>query len=290
MLSKLLYYLVIKPLSLLPLPVMYILSDIIFVILYHLIGYRKKVVLNNLNNSFPNKTEKEINQISKQFYSHFFDIIVESIHLFSISKEEALKRCKCRNPELLNHYFDKGKSIALGCGHFNNWEFASVVFDAQVKHKTIGIYTSLSNAFLDEKLRKSRTKYGVVLASKKEIKGIVEENKDQRSVIVFGTDQNPSSQSKKLYWTQFLNQDTAVNYGLEKYALDYDIPVIFMKIDKIKRGYYEYDFELVTENPKDTAYGEITDGHTLALEKQIKENPQFWLWTHKRWKRKKEHN
>lgn len=287
MLSKLLYYLIIKPLSLLPLSVMYVLSDVLFVILYYWIGYRKEVVLKNLNNSFPEKSEKEIHQISKQFYSHFCDLIIESIHLFSVREEEALRRCKCRNPELLDYYYDKRKSVALGCGHFNNWELTGVSFNTQVKHETLCIYTSLSNRFFDHKMRESREKYGACLVSKSEIKNVLKKNKDTPSVIVFGTDQNPSSRSKKLFWTRFLNQDTAVNYGLEKYALDYDIPVVFMKIHKIKRGYYEFEFELITENPKDTAYGEITNAHTQVLEKQIIENPQFWLWTHKRWKRKK---
>lgn len=255
-----------------------------------MVGYRKKVVFQNLSNSFPNKSSSELNQIIKEFYAHFCDVVVESIHLFSMSEDEAIKRCKCRNPEILEPYFKANQSIVLGSGHYNNWELVGVAFALQVKHLTLCPYTPLSSTFLNGKMQESREKYGARLVEKPEVRKTIELKRERPFVLVFGTDQNPSSRSKKLFWTRFLNQDTAVNFGMEKYAVDYDLPVFFMNIYKIKRGYYEYEFELITGQPKETNYGFITEKHTQILEQQIIDKPQFWLWTHKRWKRKKSMN
>ncbi len=287
MLSRILYYFLLKPLSLFPLSVLYTLSNVVYYILFYVVGYRKKVVLKNLRNSFPEKNEGELQNISKKFYQHFCDLAIESIRLFSMPEEEAVKRCKCRNPELLERLFEEGKSLVLGCGHYNNWELTGVSFAAQVPHKILCIYSPLSNKFFDGKMRASREKYGANLIAKKEIRKRVEDNKNTPSIIVFGTDQNPSPRSNKLFWTTFLNQDTAVNFGMEKYAKDYDAPAVMMKIHKIKRGYYEFEFEMITEKSPSTKYGEITIQHTKILEQQIIDKPEFWLWTHKRWKRKK---
>ncbi len=288
MLSRMLYYIVIKPLSLLPLWILYRISDLGYVIIYHLVGYRKKVVQQNLTRSFPDKNEKEIRDITSKFYHHFCDLVVESIRLFSISKEEALRRCICRNPELMNQYFPEHRSVVIGCGHYNSWELLGVAFDPQVLHQTLCPYTPLSDAYMDQKMRVSRSKYGARVVDKNHLKAAVERHAGTPTVVVFGTDQNPSSRSKKLYWTRFLNQDTAVNFGMEKYAKDYNLPVFFMNVYKMKRGYYEYEFELITDNPQAEPYGAITDAHTRILEQQIIETPEYWLWTHKRWKRKRE--
>ncbi len=242
----------------------------------------------NLKNSFPEKKEIEVKNISKKYYQHFCDLIIESIRLFSMSEKEAIRRCKCRNPEVLQKLFEENKSLVLGCGHFNNWELTGVSFAAQVPHQILCIYTPLSNKFWDARLRASREQYGARLIPKKEIRQTVEKNKNIPSVIVFGTDQNPSPKSNKLFWTDFMNQDTAVNFGMEKYATDYDLPAYMMKIHKMKRGYYEFEFEKITNNSSQAQYGSITLSHTRILEKQIREHPPYWLWTHKRWKRTRE--
>ncbi len=286
MLSYLLYYIILKPLSKLPLSILYQFSNFLYLIIFKIFSYRKKVVIQNLSNSFPNKNTDYINDITKKFYSHLCDLIVESIKLSSMSEEEAVKRCQCINPELLENYYKEGKSIILCCGHYNNWELTGVSFAAQVPHKILCIYTPLSNRFMNQKLKSSREKYGACLIPKNDIKEAIA-NSDEPCIVVFGTDQNPSPKSKKLYWTEFLNQDTAVNFGAEKYAKDYDFPVLMMKINKVKRGYYNFEFEVVSEQPRATSHGEITNKHTQILENQIKHQAEFWLWSHKRWKRKR---
>lgn len=263
-------------------------SDLIFLITYYIIPYRKKLVIKNLTNSFPQKSEKEIRQITKQFYRHFCDIIVESIKLFSISDAEALRRCTPSGTEILHRLHDEGKSAVIISGHYNNWELAVLRFKPLVPHRVMGIYSPLANVFFDKKIQESRTKFGLELLSVKKVKETFEALKDERVVMVFGSDQSPSRTSKSYYWTRFLNQDTAVFYGAEKYARAYNLPVIFARIHKIKRGYYRFELELIEENPADTEYGEITEKHIRLLEQQICEQPQYWLWTHNRWKVKRE--
>jgi Kdo2-lipid IVA lauroyltransferase/acyltransferase len=282
--TQVLYYLIIKPLSLLPLQALYLLSDFLYLIIYYLIPYRKKLVVKNLKNAFPEKKPKEINTLTKKFYKHFCDLIVESLRVFSISKQEAIERCKLTNPELLEDLYRKNKSVIIICGHYNNWEMAAVAFNDQVPHQTVGIYTPLSNAFFNQKFLKSRGRFGVKLIVARDVKNYFSQNTNQLTATAFGSDQSPSRNKTNFYWTKFLNQDTAVLFGAEKYAVEYNYPAVFMKINKIKRGYYEFSFQLVEENPATAHYGAITEKHTQLLEQQIIAQPEFWLWTHNRWK------
>ena len=283
--SRLLYYIVLKPLSFLPLNFLYILSDFLYLVLYKTFKYRKKVVRINLLNSFPEKSIKEIKNIEQRFYSHFCDLIVESIRLFSISEKELAQRNKIVNPEIMDQFCDRGKSIIIVAGHYNNWETSATILATQVKHHLVGIYTPMSNKFFDNKFLKSRQRFGLEMISKKLVKEEFEENKELLTGTLFATDQSPTN-SKRVHWTRFLNQTTPVLLGAERFSREYDFPVIYGYIKKIRRGYYEMEFTLLEDNPVQTHEGEITEKHTRWLEKQIKETPQYWLWTHKRWKRK----
>ncbi|MFK7908836.1 MAG: lysophospholipid acyltransferase family protein [Chitinophagales bacterium] len=284
--SQILFYLIIKPLSLLPIGVLLRISDFMYLILYHVVGYRKKVVFANLQNAFPNKSLKEIKNIEKQFYQHLCDLVVESIRIFSISEKEIIERCKVVNPEVFDEYYQRGQSVLVTAGHYNNWEMMAVGCNPQIPHQMMGIYSSLSNPFFDKKLRESRAKFGVDLVAKKEVKPYFADNASRPTASFFGTDQSPSS-GKRAHWMEFLNQDTAVLFGTEKYAKEYDYPVLFGYIKKVKRGYYEMEYVTVEDQPLQTAKGEITEKHTRLLEEEIRSLPQYWLWTHKRWKRKR---
>ncbi len=286
-LSAIVYYLIIIPLSLLPFWVLYRISDFLYFVIYYLIGFRKKVVFQNLTNSFPEKSNDEIVDIAKKFYRHFIDLIVESVKLFSISKEEVVARSKFVNPEVLDEYFEKGQSIIVVAGHYNNWEMWAQSCDLQMKHQAVGIYTPLSNKFFNKKFADSRGRYEVFLLPKDEVKTYFKDHKDQLEAFIFGTDQSPSPHTKRVYWTNFLNQDTAVMFGSEKYANEYDYPVIYAGVKKIKRGWYEVKFELLEADPTSAAYGSITEKHTRMLEAQVLEQPEYYLWTHRRWKRKR---
>jgi KDO2-lipid IV(A) lauroyltransferase len=223
--SRIAYYFFIIPLSWLPYWILFRISDVLYYLIYYLIGFRKKVVFQNLTNSFPDKSSSEINQLAKKFYRHFCDLIVESVKLFSISEKELIKRCKFVNPDLLNHYYDRGQSIIIVAGHYNNWENFAKSCDLQMKHQAVGIYTPLTNAFMEKKFSASRTLYNVVLLPKRQVKTYFAENKDLLKAIIFGADQSPSGRTKRVHWMTFLNQDTAVMFGTEKYAKEYNYPV-----------------------------------------------------------------
>ena len=284
--SILLYYLVIIPVSLLPFPILYGLSDFLFVMLYYVIGYRKEVVLKNIKNSFPEKSEKEQIEIQRKFYHHLCDLVVESLKAFTISEKQVLKRVTCKNPEMINAYYDRGQSVIVAGGHYNNWEIFAVAVDKIIKHKTIGIYKPLTNKYFDEKMRTTRSKYGLLMIPTNKVKQYLDELKDTPTATIFGFDQSPSN-PYRAYWTKFLNQDTAVLFGTEKLAKEYNYPVLYGRINKEKRGYYSFEFFKTTDTPRETAHGEITEKITQALEKDIRTIPQYWLWSHKRWKHKR---
>jgi len=283
--AAILFYLFVKPLSLLPLSLLHKISDVLCFFIDRVFGYRKNVVMQNLNNSFPNLTKKEIADIRHKFYHHFTDLIVESVKIFSISEKEVLERFKVTNPEILDKYFDDGQSVIITGGHYSNWEMFAVGGDQYLKHQTVAIYHKLASKFMDAQMLATRTKFGMKLISRQEVKDFFT-RKEVLTATIFGVDQSPSI-AKRVYWTNFLNQDTPVMFGAEKFAKEHNLPVVFNSIRTVKRGYYEMDIEVLLEDPSKTAYGEITEAHTKRLEKQILEAPQYWLWTHKRWKRKR---
>jgi Kdo2-lipid IVA lauroyltransferase/acyltransferase len=281
----LLYYLVIIPISLLPFPILYLVSDFLYFLFYYVFGYRKKIVLGNIQRSFPEKTHEEHIEICKKFYKHFCDLILESLKTFTISKRQVAKRVVCKNPELINAYYDKGQSVIIAGGHYNNWEIFAVGVDQLIKHKAIGIYKPLSNKYFDKKMRDTRSKYGLYMISTKIVKQVFDEEINNLTAPIFATDQSPSNPDN-CYWMKFLNQDTGVLFGVEKYAKEYNYPVVYGRINKEKRGHYSFEFFKVTNHPRETSYGEITETVTRLLEKDIRAIPQFWLWTHRRWKHK----
>jgi Kdo2-lipid IVA lauroyltransferase/acyltransferase len=285
MLNFILYYIFLLPLSYLPFGALYVLSDLVNLILFRIIGYRKKVIYGNIKNSFPNKTDEEINAIAKQFQSHFCDLLVESIKIFSISEKQAFKRLVCTNPELLQGYFKEGKHVVLVGGHYNNWELYAVALKNHLLHETMAIYKPLSNNFFDKKMRSTRSKYGLSLISMKLTKKYFEEATTTPRAIIFASDQSPSN-PKKAHWMTFLNQETGVQFGVEKYAKEFNWPVIYGELLKIKRGFYEITYQLICEKPNEMPHGKITELHTQALEKAILKAPQYWLWSHRRWKHK----
>ena len=285
MISRIFYYFFIIPISLLPHRFLYIISDILYLLMFRILSYRKMVVFENLKNSFPKRSNDDLKTIMSKFYHHLCDLIVESLKGFTISENELKKRLIVRNPELANTYAEKGQSIILVGAHYNNWEIVAQTLGIYSKHKCIGIYKPLSNKFLNKKIYESRSKFGMGLVSMKESKSSFKDDGIPKAVI-FGSDQNPSN-PKKAYWLKFLNQDTGVLFGAEKYSKDNNWPVIYATINKIKRGFYEVVYSLVTNNPKDEPYGKITEDFTKLIENDIVNNPQYWLWSHKRWKHKR---
>ncbi|MEY3397528.1 MAG: hypothetical protein RL220_122 [Bacteroidota bacterium] len=284
--SRLLYYLVIKPISLLPYPVLYFISDFFFVVFFYLVGYRKAVVLDNLQKCFPDKPEKEILKIRRAFYRHFCDMVLESLKNFSVSPAEAAKRMVQENPELVDELAQKHGGVVLCAGHYANWELWAVAAPLGMKTKILGIYKKLSNAFFDEVMRNSRSKTGLLLVSTRDTGNYLRTHEGEPLAIAFAFDQSPAN-PEKCYWLEFMGRETAALYGAEKYAKDFGYPVVFGDLKKTSRGHYSVKYSIITTSPSTEGYGDILKKLYRLLEDQIKARPEFYLWSHRRWKHKR---
>lgn len=284
--SKILYYLIIIPISRLPFFILYIISNFLYLVLYKIIGYRRKVVFNNIKNSFPEKSKKELLAIEAKFYSHFCDLILESLKAFTITKKEALNRMKDRDTSLLKKYAKEGRHLVFVGGHYGNWELVAITAGITLPNKPLALYTPLNDKFINDKITNSRSKYGLEMMPIKSIKDKLNAKDNRLYSIIFGADQSPRK-SQRAYWMMFLNQETGVQFGTEKFAKEFNAVVIFTNIYKVKRGHYEVDYTLITDKPNETEVGFITQSHTKLLEKVIQKEPEYWLWSHRRWKHKR---
>lgn len=241
----------------------------------------------NLRNSFPEKSAEELKSIEKKFYRHLADLLVEILKLTHMSKKESLKRMKISNLELLERLYNEGRDVVAVIGHFNNWEWLkSFIF--HTKYQSVSIYKPLQDKRFDNFLLGLRKREGMILTPMSLIlREIIEARKtNRRSIYAFITDQTPTKGDIK-YWTTFLNQDTPVYLGVEKIAIKYDMAVVFFNVKKIKRGFYSYSPELLFEHSAGLPEYAITERHVRKLEEMIRENPEYWIWSHRRWKHKK---
>ncbi len=273
--------------TLLPLRILYLISDFFYFIIYYLVRYRRRVVFTNLKNAFPEKSDREIHAIAKKFYHHLCDSFIESIYSINISAEEISKRYRFKNLEVIQPILNRNKSILMVCGHYGNWEWYNSM-PLYVRQPVLAIYHPLRNSYFNELLIHIRRKFGVVMIPMKtSVKEMIAYSRKNISIIsLFLADQRPVWSSIR-YWTTFLNQETPVLQGSEIIAKKLDHSVVFMDIQKVQRGYYEIFFELISENPRETAENEITEAHTRILERIIRKEPAYWLWSHKRWKHKR---
>lgn len=282
--SKLAYYIVVYPLSLLPMTLLYRISDILYLTFRTIVPYRKAVITNNLERSFPQMSKSEIRQIRFKFYRHFCDLLMEGVKNLSISKNELKKRLVVTNPELMNELFDKNKSVLLLGGHYCNWEWLITSQNTLFQHEAYGIGKKLTSKYWDKKLNERRERFGMHVINNKNYKEVLENNEHECKAILVLTDQSPGS-SIRSYWTKFLHQNTAVLFGAEMLAHELNYSVVYFRMKKLKRGYYELSLELIAESPRTMQWGKITKAHVERLEEQIILQPELWLWSHKRWKR-----
>ncbi len=283
-----LFFLIIYPIlwlvSLLPFRVLYILSDVICFVVYRIFAYRKKIVRHNLAIAFPNLPVAERRRIERGFYRHMCDIFLEMIKTTTISRKEIEKRFKFTNLDLYLDLEKKGKSIAMFCGHYASYEWVISV-NHFITFRGFAIYKRIANKYFDKVVRDIRSKFGATLITTKETIPTIEENQKNGVLGVYGfaTDQSPKA-SKIYHWADFMGIDSPVITGAEMLAKKYDLNVIFLKVKKVKRGYYEATFEVPFENPREIPDYQITEAYLKLLETQIREAPEFYLWTHKRWK------
>jgi KDO2-lipid IV(A) lauroyltransferase len=271
----------------LPLPLLYLISDLLYLVLYYFPSYRRKVVALNLKNSFPEKTDDELKTIEKKFYRHLSDLIIETLKLTHMSQKEQKKRFTYSNLEIIDRLREEKRDIIAVLGHYNNWEWPTLL-PYYLKYKTVIIFKPLQNKYFNNFINNQRSKFGIKLTPTSQvIREIVNYRKDKiNTVSVFISDQIPAKGDIK-YWTTFLNQDTAVFTGAGKIAAKYDMAVVYFHIQKIKRGHYNLDIELLHDHTAGLTENQITETHVRRLEEIIREKPEFWIWSHRRWKHKK---
>lgn len=281
-------YLILYPfiwiISILPFRLLYVVSDILCFFIYRVFGYRKKVVKSNLKLVFPEKSDQELSKIMVKFYHHLCDMILESFKSLTISEQEIKKRFKIKNVDTLLELGQKNKSIILMCGHYGSWEWIFIL-QKYINHKGYAIYKKLANKYFDRLVKRIRAKYDSHLITTKETYKVLTETQERNELTIngFAADQSPKYW-KALHWGKFMGITVPMYTGAETIAKSLDMAVVFLKVKRIKRGYYLASFETITENPNQYDDFKITDLFFRLVEKQIKEAPEYYLWTHKRWK------
>jgi len=277
--------------ALLPLRMLYVLSDILYFFVYKVASYRLKVVRNNLEASFPEKTAKERRNIERRFYHHFCDYFVETLKLLHISDKEMQKRMKFENVDQVKDLMKDGNSVLMYLGHYCNWEWVpSINLMFKEEGKILGeIYKPLRSKAMDDIFLKIRSRFGSLGIPKNDtLRVIVKLRKEKKQILIgFMADQTPSVRNIH-YWTNFLNQDTPVFTGVERIAKQTGFAVVYLDMEKIKRGYYKSTVRLISEHSQSEPEFKITETYIQAMEKTILRDPAYWLWTHKRWKRTRE--
>ena len=289
---QLLVYILIYPIlwiiSILPFPIFYLFSDFICFLTYNIIGYRKKVVRANIKLALPHLSDKERLAIEKKFYSHMCDMFLEMIKTITISQKEIEKRFTFSNMDVYYDLEKKNKSIALMCAHYASYEWV-VSMNYHINCKGFGIYKKLANPYFDKLVKRIRSKFKAELITTKQTIPTIAENHKNHVLGLYGfaSDQSPKANAA-YHWAPFMGHIVPVHTGAEILAKRFDMNVIFLKVKKVKRGYYEASFEILSEDVKSVPNYEITDKFLKLVEEQIYEAPEFYLWTHKRWKHTKE--
>lgn len=278
-------YPVIYLVALLPFSLLYKLSDLLYYLL-KISGYRKDVVLMNLRNSFPEKNDAEIEVLCERYFRYLCDLILETFKTLHMTEKQAKERCVFTSAPWLDDLYQKKKSIVIVMGHYGNWEWAGPSFTLGTKYQLVVIYRPLSNPYFENMMTRMRTKFGTRITPVNLTLRKMVEYRNEVTATAFIADQTASK--RDAYWTTFLNQDTAVFTGPEKLAVKFGYPVVYMSVRRPKRGYYAVTPKLLFEDPTSTGEGEITQAFTKCLEEEIMNEPPFWLWSHKRWKHKRE--
>ncbi|WP_108868199.1 lysophospholipid acyltransferase family protein [Aquimarina aquimarini] len=285
---QLLVYRLVYPIfwivSKLPWKLLYFLSNTIYIIVYYIIGYRKKVVTKNLMLTFPEKSISEIHIIRKKFYKHMCDMFMEMIKSLSISKEEMTKRFTIIDPHTFKEVQSLNKSIIVLMGHYASYEWA-IAAQFVMDFPIVGVYKKIKNKYFDQLAHRIRGRFNTRLVRHQSVIKEITRDKVHGKLCAYGllSDQSPKLKNS-LYWTDFMGIKIPVITGGEVLAKRLDLPVMYLHVEKIRRGYYQAKFIKISDAPKNCEEHYITKKYLTLLENQIKENPEFYLWTHKRWK------
>lgn len=273
--------------SMLPFRLLYLFSDFTYLIVYYLIGYRKKTVRENLALALPHLSTEERLAIEKKSFRHLCDMFLEMIKTMTISNKEISKRFVFTNMEVYKNLEAQEKSIAMMLAHYASYEWV-ISMNAYVNFSAFAIYKKIANPYFDKLVRNIRSRFKANLITTKEtIPVIINNNRNKElSIYGFASDQSPRI-SSAYHWQKFMGVEVPVHTGAEMLSKKYDMNVIFLKVQKVKRGYYQARFEVLSDNAKEVPNYEITDQFLKLVEQQILEAPEYYLWTHKRWKHKR---
>ena len=265
----------------------YLISDLLFYILYYIFSYRKKVVRKNLELAFPEKSKKERRRIERENFRNLTDIFLETFKSNNIKEKDLIERFSFKNPELLEKIYNNNQEVIVMCSHYCSWEWVFVI-QKITKFKINAIYKKLSNKYFDKWTKDRRSRYGANMISTKDTYREVSRLSKLKSLNFYGfaSDQSPKK-SKAVYWGNFLNNWVPIHTGAEVIAKKYNMATVFMDVQKVKRGYYEASFSLITEKPNSFKKFELTDKYIEFVEKQVRNKPEYYTWTHKRFKHRK---
>lgn len=274
--------------SILPFRIFYWLSDFVYFIIYHIVGYRKKVVRENLTMTLPHLNDAERKKIEKKFYQHMCDMFLETIKTMSISPEEMEKRFQVTNIELVQDYAKKGKSVILVASHYASYEWLLTI-NPKLGFQGIAIYKRIANRYFDKLIREIRSKYNTELIETRQAIPTMAQNQREGKLSLYGLASDQSPKLDRIFHSmKFMGIEVPVHTGAEMLAKKYDLSVIMVKVKKVKRGYYEATFLTIADNPNEYKNFDVTEKYLREVEKQIYEAPEYYLWTHKRWKHKVE--
>ena len=279
------FYIGVFIFGILPFPLLYVFSDVFRFFLHKVFRYRLSVVRENLSKAFPEMDRKNLRKLERDFYKNLSDIFLEGVKAFSMTKKQIIRRHKIVNPEILSPYFNKGQDVLGVTGHLANWEWGSLSASTQLDANIVAFYKKLNNKYIDGFVRRSRMKFGTTLASIEFTANTFEKHAGKKVVFLMAADQNTIKRNLKISrWISFFGREVPFLHGPEKYATQYNMPVVFIEIRRIRRGFYEINLYVIAEKPRTLPEGYLTRLYAERLEQTIRNKPEDWLWSHKRWK------
>ncbi|MFP4096727.1 MAG: lysophospholipid acyltransferase family protein [Cyclobacteriaceae bacterium] len=277
----------LRLLSYIPLPLLYLFSDGLYLLFGRLLGYRGKVISKNLQLAFPEKSEAERKILQKKFYRHLCDVIVETLKTISIPREELHRRVQLDNPEEITQYFEQGQSVVVVTSHQGNWEWLLTACSDYLPFHVDAVYMQLNNPFFDELMKKIRSRFGAEMTEKKTAFRTIVQHRDKVTLTAMVADQR-NRNARQSVETSFFGQNTSFYLGPERIARKLDLPMIFVDMRKVKRGHYQIGFKTVAAPPYSAEEGSMIRKYVSLMEESVRQQPEAYLWSHDRWKNKRQ--
>lgn len=280
-----LFFVLVILIGIMPFALLFGVSNFLRFLLYHGVGYRRKVIIQNLQMVYPTWNSEQKRRILWLTYKNLADVFIEGVKAFTMTPKQVIRRHRLTNPEVLNDFYRDGKSVIGVTAHYGNWEWGSLSASLQTNFNVVALYKRIDNPYIDRFVRRNRSKFGTTLASINETSQTFEKYSQTPTAFLMAADQRTlRSKLDEAYWVNFLGIETAFLHGPEKYARMYNLPVVYIDVQRKKRGFYEIELTVLTNNPAELPDGEITRRYAHKLEQVIQNQPENWLWSHRRWK------